>query len=318
LNLSFEVATRTTMPLQTPSRRKTMSVVMDSTQKNRRKSIGPAAATPGGVKARRPPRSRKSMLPRVDGSENRIPRSPGGASAPTAASRRRSLGGEKSRRVSLIPPSSATPIVKSDPRPVNDKAFQQQCIKKLLAFLLECGYRHPITMKTLARPSAKDFNNIATFLLRLVDPNFQKGTMKFEDEVAMNFKCVGYPYTISKTALVAAGSLHTWPTLLAALTWMMEHIQTKQAHMNDGLQILPLKSLQELELHSDKAFFVYLGKAYRAFMRNDGKALEELETNLADRFERDDAYLEQEMNRITDLNARVVERMHGLGGSSNE
>ena len=78
-------------------------------------------------------------------------------------------------------------------------------------------------LKDLSRPSAKDFHNFMTFLLRKVDPSFNTSPKrKFEDDVVVAFKVIGYPFNISKTALVAAGSPHTWPTLLLSITWLIE------------------------------------------------------------------------------------------------
>jgi kinetochore protein NDC80 len=262
------------------------------------------------------------MMPRVDGGENIIPPSPGGSSvtAPTASSRRRSsFGGPLDRRKSLAPPPPLPPTVKSDPRPINDKVFQQECIKNLLAFLLESGYDQPISHKALLRPSSKDFSNMCTFMLRLVDPNFQNGVMKFEDEVALNFKCVGYPYTVSKTALVAAGAQHTWAALLSALSWLSDHIRSKkEANPRNESDDKPFESLQELEIKTDRAFFSYLGQAYMAYMRNNVQMTEKLESALADRFERDDGYLFQELERVTDLNAAIVERINALTQDTQE
>lgn len=265
------------------------------------------------------------MAPRVDGRENMIPPSPGGSSvtAPTASSRGKSVGGFD-RRKSLIPPASAssTQNVRADPRPINDKVFQQQCIKQLLAFLIERGYECPISHKSLSRPSARDFMNICTFMLRLVDSNFQTGAMKFEDEVALNFKCIGYPYTISKTALVAAGSMHTWPALLAALSWLMDHLKSKQEQETlaalEAQENKPFESFADLDRKSDRAFFDYLGKAYTAFMRNDAALTEQLESDLGDQFERDDNDLLREVERITDLNATIVERINALSQETQE
>lgn len=45
---------------------------------------------------------------------------------------------------------------------------------------------------------------------------------KIEDDVPAFFKKIKYPFQISKTALVAVGSPHTWPTLLGALVWLAE------------------------------------------------------------------------------------------------
>ena len=56
---------------------------------------------------------------------------------------------------------------------------------------------------------------------RQVDPHL-KNQGKIEDEVPALFKRLRYPYTISKSALFAVGSPHTWPGLLAALVWLTE------------------------------------------------------------------------------------------------
>jgi kinetochore protein NDC80 len=45
---------------------------------------------------------------------------------------------------------------------------------------------------------------------------------KIEDDVPAFFKRVKYPFQLSKTALVAVGSPHTWPALLGALVWLAE------------------------------------------------------------------------------------------------
>lgn len=226
-----------------------------------------------------------------------------------------------SRRQSLLPPSSGGSVgQRADPRPILDKAFQHQCIKELLSFLQELGYEYPVSTKSLSRPSAKDFTNMTTFLLRQVDKDFQRGGMKFEDEVALNFKCMGYPYPISKTALVAAGTPHTWPSLLAALNWLIHQIQCKSADQceleSDATK--DFSSIADLETQTDKAFFLYMGQAYSAFMQGDASSLENLETAFMQRFERDDAFLAQAVERVTDLNASIVERMNDVAQQCEE
>jgi kinetochore protein NDC80 len=211
---------------------------------------------------------------------------------------------------------------KADPRPINDRAYQQQCMKDLLTFLQEMGYEYPISIKTLSRPSAKDFTNMTTFLLRQVDKDFQRGGMKFEDEVSLNFKCLGYPFPISKTALVAAGTPHTWPSLLAALTWLMHQLRCKSADEqrneleNDTMK--DFSSIVDLEIQTDKAFFQYMGQSYSAFMKGDAEALEALETAFMQRFERDDAFLAQAVERVTDLNASIVQRINEIAQRCEE
>jgi kinetochore protein NDC80 len=158
-------------------------------------------------------------------------------------------------------------------------------------------------------------------MLRMIDPNFQDGTLKMEDEVSMNFRAMGYPFTVSKTALVAAGSPHTWPSLLAGLTWLMERIQLMEhGDEESGKEDDPgqFESLEELEAKTDKAFFKYMSAAYTAFLRGDEAMTEQLENALADRFERDDAIIEQEIEQMTDKNAVIVERINNLAHGEQE
>ena len=305
--------------------------------------LPPSSSTQNnGGGTRRPRKGRVSMIPRVQGGrENMIPPSPG-VMAPTASSsRRKSVHGGGGRRQTMdapspmrhgLPPSNNNGV-RQDPRPTHDKAFQQECIKKLLNYLLQNGYEYPISQKTLMRPSGRDFTNIVTFMLRQVDPLFQEHStggsskdgntimMKLEDEVAMNFKALGYPFTISKTALVAAGSPHTWPTLLAALAWLMELLEILQEDTNDEVDIQeakPFATLDELEMTTDKVFFTYMGKAYTAFLQGDEEMQVQLENSLADRFEQDDGFIEQEIERVTDLNAAMVEKMNTMIEESRE
>jgi kinetochore protein NDC80 len=251
---------------------------------------------------------------------------PGGMAAPSPA--RNALPPSSAAAAASTGGHSNGAVVRSDPRPIHDKSFQQESIRKLMNFLHQNGYEYPVSQKSLTRPSGKDFANIVTFMLRQVDPMFQENTgakdaiqMKFEDEVAMNFKALGYPFPISKTALVAAGSPHTWPTLLAALTWLMELLQILQEDDEQEIMIedaKPFASLEELELTTDKVFFAYLDKAYTAFLQGDEAMQEHLENALADRFEKDDGYIEQEIERITDLNAAMAEKMYALKEESHE
>jgi kinetochore protein NDC80 len=77
--------------------------------------------------------------------------------------------------------------------------------------------------QVLGSPTTKDFANIMGFLFRQVDPNLSsKNFGKIEEEVPQLFKRLKYPFQISKSNLTAVGSPHTWPSLLAAVTWIVE------------------------------------------------------------------------------------------------
>ena len=302
------------------SRRQTMATLnpMSTMNSNRRQTIDPSASV-GSTSKSRPPRSRKSMIPSV-GRENFNPGTPQSArpvkhSTSTGNHRRRSsIGGD--RRQSLVPPSMPA---RTDPRPLSDRNYQQECAKRLLDFLSKSSYDNPISPKSLRSPSGKDFMNIVTFMLRLVDPNFHKdSSMKIEDEISMSFRAMGYPFTVSKTILVAAGSPHSWSTLLAALTWLMERIECMENCKDEDVDPGQFESVEELEAKTDKAFFKYLSAAYTAFLRGDEKETEELENALGDRFERDDELIAREIKIMDDKNGIILEELTELERAEEE
>jgi kinetochore protein NDC80 len=142
--------------------------------------------------------------------------------------------------------------------------------------------------------------------------------MKIEDEIAMSFKALGYPFSVSKTSLVAAGSPHAWPSLLAALAWLTERINCLERSDDDKREWGTFESLEELELKTDKAFFRYLSASYTAFLRGDEKITEQLEISLAEQFERDDEVLEKEIEEMTDTNAIIVEQINNMTACGQE
>jgi len=133
---------------------------------------------------------------------------------------RSSLGGSKSSRRSSI---HANATGTSDPRPMSDKTYKAQCIRNLIEFLTQNGYNGTqLSPKILSAPSNKDFIRIFQFVYSFVDPNYNWGDSKPEDEIPQLFKMVGYPFTVNKSAIFSSGSPHNWPKLLGALTWLVE------------------------------------------------------------------------------------------------
>jgi SMC interacting uncharacterized protein involved in chromosome segregation len=57
-----------------------------------------------------------------------------------------------------------------DTRPLSDKEYRKQCCTKLIRFLTENGYNHPISLKLLTSPMMKDFLRIFQFLYNQLDP----------------------------------------------------------------------------------------------------------------------------------------------------
>jgi kinetochore protein NDC80 len=147
------------------------------------------------------------------------------------------------------------------------------------------------------------------------------GVLKLEDEIVLQFRALGYPFTISKTSLVAAGSPHAWPGLLAALAWLVEQLNMVESHLPPDKPTsfvetadltVTIDSVEDLDMQSQNAFFDYLLDAYAAFLNDNMEEYGALRGLLTDRFARDDAFFENEIERIQNYNATMAARMEEL------
>jgi kinetochore protein NDC80 len=127
-------------------------------------------------------------------------------------------------------------------------------IENLIKYLAEHHYDHVISMKIVKQPTAKDFNNFINFLFRCVDANYEP-TGKLQDDVINMFKNIGYPFGISKTGLVAVGSPHTWPALLASMTWLIELLSVSAPYA--ATPCINFTALQNIACLPFTYFFIY-------------------------------------------------------------
>ena len=287
-------------------RRKTLGEVTPS-RANARASLGPSrvASKDGAASVRRErgaapldarPSFNSSTNPNSSATPARAAR-PSSAHEPASAARTRP-GSALSRRSSIY---SRGPVARADPRPTSDKAYTQQGIRTLIAYLSSHGYDAPISPKLLAAPTSKDFMHIVSFLFRRLDPNI-KFVGKMEDEVPQVFKRLQYPFQISKSALYAVGSPHTWPGLLAALVWLVELLvyeeraEEARAAGSGG---------EDATDPGPRQFFEYVSKAYGAFLAGDDDTCAALEEELGETFRQRDAAAADEIARLEKANAAL-------------
>ena len=139
-----------------------------------------------------------------------------------------------------------------DPRPITDKGYMSASIRALVEYLTNHGYGHTISPKILTRPTGRDFQHIVGFLFSRIDPCFveraaeaacplgaaHSGVVaRFEDTVIQMYKALRYPFPLSKTALVAVGSPHTWPPLLAAVMWLVELLSYDEVRTDNTVRV---------------------------------------------------------------------------------
>lgn len=108
-----------------------------------------------------------------------------------------------------------------DQRPFNDKAYVSHCVDKLYEFLKEKAYPNYTTPQALSRMSAKEFENVITFLIQFFEPNFKLGGgTRMEDAVLEQLRRLGYPYPLHKSMLMGIGSQPH--KALAIITWLAD------------------------------------------------------------------------------------------------
>jgi len=203
-----------------------------------------------------------------------------------------------------------------DPRPVSDKAFVTESVKTVHHYLVDKGYPHSVTQKTVFRPSTRDFNNIMTFLMRRILPAFNNGSMKFEDEVATSFKFLGYGFPISKTGMASVGVPHTWPPILSAITWLvglLEYEEKAQASKEQDSEPEAIDDSAPLE----KVFFEYLGHAYFAYMTQDREELDSLKTGLRSVFDEKIECISSIAEGNADINMALEDEVKEIESKSN-
>ncbi|XP_022326849.1 kinetochore protein NDC80 homolog [Crassostrea virginica] len=158
-----------------------------------------------------------------------------------------------------------TAILK-DPRKISDKNFQAKCVAKLVEFLTERGYPHKLSPEILKAPPRKDFFQIFEFLYSMLTPRYRVGK-KPEEEIPKIFKELGYPFMISKTSMYALGSPHTWPTILAALVWMVDLIKFgMKCGMSIDVLLFPPNEDEFDCLPEAQILYDYVEKTYTAYM----------------------------------------------------
>ncbi|NWI11448.1 NDC80 protein, partial [Crypturellus soui] len=185
-----------------------------------------------------------------------------------------------------------------DPRPLHDKAYIQQCIKQLCEFLVENGYAHNVSMKSLQSPSVKDFLKIFTFIYGFLCPSYELPDSKFEEEIPRVFKELGYTFPLSKSSMYTVGAPHTWPQIVAALVWLTDCVKLYSAikenapSFDDGQN---WGGETDDGIVHNKLFMDYIVKCYEHFMKGSDIFEEfdaEVQSKLKDLFNVDEFQLE--------------------------
>lgn len=103
-----------------------------------------------------------------------------------------------------------------------------------------------------------------------IDPSWRLPEKDPQEEVPALLKALGYPFAISKSAMLSAGAPHTWPMLLAALSWLRELLEYDE--------VAHAKKDEEAADSAYQLFLQYVTRGYQCFLQSgDPAELEAIE-----------------------------------------
>ncbi|KAJ7219072.1 HEC/Ndc80p family-domain-containing protein [Mycena pura] len=133
-----------------------------------------------------------------------------------------------------IPPPTGSQTLK-DPRPLREKPFQAQMKHDIYTYLK--GTDREIAHSTLGNIQGKEYRAIFEFLVKTLDPCHPlNANLKFEDEFVPALRALRYPFVnaIDNKWLAAPASMHSWPTLLGVLHWLVEACKALDLYETSG------------------------------------------------------------------------------------
>ncbi|KAL1675601.1 HEC/Ndc80p family-domain-containing protein [Schizophyllum commune] len=231
------------------------------------------------------------------------------------------------RRGSMWPgaagPSQATGAAASgkDPRPLREKSYQALMRRDIIEYLRSCGME--ITNATLANITAKDFRSIFNYLIQILDPAypFNPGA-RLEEEFVPALKAQRYPYahTISNNWLAAPASMHSWPSLLGVLHWLVELCKLKEHYVKSSHPTLQLTANIPDEFDSvyeHRALaFEYYANSYAMWLEGADDFPEPTQ-ELEERYARKVEKVQQELDEINKQTVAAREQLKELRASAD-
>lgn len=147
------------------------------------------------------------------------------------------------------------------------------------------------------------------FLFRHIDSSSLKSFGKLDEEVVALYKRLRYPFQISKSNLSAVGSPHTWPAILAAITWLVELISYAALAEQEEEEEEANSGGGGNDMRPDTEFFNYVSKSYRLFMAGDDDACQTVDEEQVGEVEDKANLVRQDMAHLEGSNTALREEV---------
>ncbi|KAF8693365.1 hypothetical protein HU200_038754 [Digitaria exilis] len=180
----------------------------------------------------------------------------------------------------------------------SDRATQAAALRVVNAYISPAvTLRGPL-------PAARDIQAALRLLLERVD--FPPNEATFEEDLIQALRLLGCPYKITRSALKAPGTPHSWPPLLSVLHWLTLFAQYCDAEASSASDA------------PSNEFMLYVTQGYCHFLSGDDDAVEALDEEFASKsrmkldstvatvraLEKEEQELEAEVNKLTSAPSR--------------
>ncbi|MCL7051697.1 hypothetical protein MKW94_021895 [Papaver nudicaule] len=162
--------------------------------------------------------------------------------------------------------------------PINDKSYQIHALRTINSYL--SSNSAPFYLKP-PLPSAKDITSTLRFILvRLgyVDAS-SSSTIKIDEDVPIFLNFLKCPIKVTKSVLKTPGIPHSWPTLLAAIHWLVQCCLYNDHIGSSTMTATPTRSLTDSKLYD------YTLRSYIHFMSNEDDEVDALDNAFREKLE---------------------------------
>lgn len=130
---------------------------------------------------------------------------------------------------------------------------------------------------------------------------------RFEDELPVLVRCLGYPFSVSKSVLSAVGSPHAWPQLLGILSWLMGLLQYDENCQSRKASDVAL----EPSARRANLFITNTVDAYAQFLQG-ADTHPELDKALEDHFSSENANRAEEIDKLENDRDQLANTLQGF------
>ncbi|XP_016539146.2 kinetochore protein NDC80 homolog isoform X2 [Capsicum annuum] len=178
-------------------------------------------------------------------------------------------------------PSSIGVNSRSSAIPISDRSYQNSAMRTINAYL--SSQNVTFTLKA-PLPSARDITETLKFILSRFEFSPHE-SQKLEDNLQTLLKSLNCPVKLNKSALRAPGTPHSWPSLLAAIHWLVQLCKFDDHRLRSGQP-----------LASENKELSYTIESYLHYVRGEDDQEEELDRRSKQEVEQRRTWLIENMN----------------------